>query len=107
MLHSAATGIVADVFENKLPSGMTKREYARIQGFVEKAVQFLARDDALRQIAALASHDYSVYSHSVQVFVYATTMLRALRVQDDLVVATGVGAMLHDLGRTQTAPNLN
>jgi putative nucleotidyltransferase with HDIG domain len=99
VLHSAATGIVQDVFDNKLPTGMTKREYARILVFVEKAVQFLARDEALKQIAALASHDYSVYSHSVQVFVYATAIMQALRATEDMVVATGVGAMLHDLGK--------
>jgi len=99
VLHSAATGIVQDVFDNKLPTGMTKREYSRILHFVGQAVQFLSRDEALKQIAALASHDYSVYSHSVQVFVYATAMLQAMRAEEELVVATGVGAMLHDLGK--------
>ncbi len=99
VLHSAATGIVQDVFDNKLPTGMTKREYSRILGFVDQAVQFLSKGEALKQIAALASHDYSVYSHSVQVFVYATAILQAMRVEEELVVATGVGAMLHDLGK--------
>jgi len=99
VLHSAATGIVQDVFDNKLPTGMTKREYSRIVHFVGQAVQFLSRDETLKQIAALASHDYSVYSHSVQVFVYATAMLQAMRAEEELVVATGVGAMLHDLGK--------
>jgi putative nucleotidyltransferase with HDIG domain len=99
VLHSAATGIVQDVFDNKLPTGMTKREYARMLEFVEKAVGFLARDDALKQIAALASHDYSVYSHSVQVFVYATAILQAMHAEEELVVSAGVGAMLHDLGK--------
>lgn len=99
VLHSAATGIVQDVFDNKLPTGMTKREYSRILSFVDKAVQFLSKDEALKQIAALASHDYSVYSHSVQVFVYATAILQAMRAEEELVVATGVGALLHDLGK--------
>ena len=99
VLHSAATGIVQDVFDNKLPTGMTKREYSRILHFVGQAVQFLSRGEALKQIAALASHDYSVYSHSVQVFVYATAMLQAMRAEEELVVAAGVGAMLHDLGK--------
>ncbi len=106
VLRTAASGIVQDVFDNKLPTGMTKREYSRILGFVEKATAFLAREEALRQIASLASHDYSIYSHSVQVFVYVTSILQALKTPEGLIVETGVGAMLHDLGKMAIDKNL-
>ncbi len=99
VLRTAATAIVQDVFDNKLPTGMTKREYARILNFVEKATVFLARDEALKQIASLVSHDYTIYSHSVQVFVYVTAILQALKAPEGLIVEAGVGAMLHDLGK--------
>lgn len=99
VLRTAATAIVQDVFDNKLPTGMTKREYARILNFVEKATVFLGRDEALRQIASLVSHDYTIYSHSVQVFVYVTAVLQALKAPESLIVEAGVGAMLHDLGK--------
>ena len=45
---------------------------------VEKSLGFLSREQSLRHIAALASHDYSVYTHNVHVFVFATAILQAM-----------------------------
>ncbi len=100
VFYTASQSVVRDVFENRLPTGLTKREYARVSSLVEKSVAFLAMDTSLRRIANLASHDYSVYTHNVHVFVYTTAMLQALKTDEETLIQAGIGALLHDLGKT-------
>jgi HD-GYP domain-containing protein (c-di-GMP phosphodiesterase class II) len=100
VLYTAADSVVRDVFETRLPRGLAKREYARIASLAEKSVKFLAQDEALRRLAALAAHDYSVHTHSVHVFVFTTAMLQALKADEYTQVQAGIGALLHDIGKT-------
>jgi len=100
VLYTAADAVVRDVFETKLPKGIGKREYARIASLVEKSLAFLAMDESLRRIAALASHDYTVHTHNVQVFVYTAAILQAMKADEYTQVQAGIGALLHDIGKT-------
>ncbi len=100
VLYTAADAVVRDVFEKRLPTGVGKREYARIASLVEKSVAFLAMDESLKRIAALASHDYTVHTHNVHVFVYTTALLQAMKADEYTQVQAGIGALLHDIGKT-------
>ena len=100
VLYTAADSVVRDVFEMRLPLGLAKREYTRIANLAEKSVKFLAQDEALRRIAALAAHDYTVHTHSVHVFVFTTALLQSMKVDEYTQVQAGVGALLHDIGKT-------
>lgn len=100
VFYEASISVVKDVFESRLPPGLSKRQFSRIASFVEKSVAFLSEDASLKQVAALASHDYSVYTHCIHVFVYSTAILHSLNVDEDIIVQSGIGAMLHDLGKT-------
>ena len=101
VLYTAAEAVVADVFETNLPTGVAKREYARIVSLVEKSLTFLAMDESLKRIAALASHDYAVHTHNVHVFVYTTAILQTMKADEYTQVQAGVGALLHDIGKTR------
>ena len=101
VLYIAAEAVVRDVFETKLPRGIGKREYTRITALVEKSLQFLASNESLRCLAALASHDYSVQTHSMQVFVYTAAILQAAKADEYTQVQAGIGALLHDIGKTR------
>jgi len=99
IFYAASVSVVKDVFENRLPAGMGKREYARIAAFAQKSVEFLSLDASLKQVASLVSHDYTIYTHCVQVFVYSTAILQSLRMDEYDIVQSGIGALMHDVGK--------
>jgi len=101
VLYTAAESVVRDVFETRLPTGVGKRELARVISLVEQSLSFLSRDAALKCIAALLSHDYSVHTHNVHVFVYTSAILQSMKVDEETLVQAGIGAMLHDIGKTR------
>lgn len=101
VLYTATDAVVRDVFDKRLPRGLGKREYARVAGLVEKSLDFLAMEESLRCIAALASHDYTVHTHNVHVFVYTAALLQALKADEYTQVQAGIGALLHDIGKTR------
>ncbi|MGE4539596.1 MAG: HD-GYP domain-containing protein [Desulfovibrio sp.] len=101
VLYTAADAVVREVFETRLPKGIGKREYSRIANLVEKSLKFLAIDESLKRIAALASHDYTVHTHNVQVFVFSTAILQSMKADEYTLVQAGIGALLHDIGKTR------
>ncbi|MFU2210652.1 HD-GYP domain-containing protein [Solidesulfovibrio sp. C21] len=101
VLYTAADAVVREVFETRLPKGIGKREYSRIANLVEKSLKFLAIDESLKRIADLASHDYTVHTHNVQVFVFSTAILQSMKVDEYTLVQAGIGALLHDIGKTR------
>jgi HD-GYP domain-containing protein (c-di-GMP phosphodiesterase class II) len=101
VLYTVSESVVRGVFENGLPHGLTCRDYTRVAKLVEKSLGFLSREQSLRHIAALASHDYSVYTHNVHVFVFATAILQAMKVDEHTQLQAGIGALLHDIGKTR------
>jgi len=101
VLYGTAESVVRDVFETRLPKGLGKREYSRVVSLVERALEFLASNESLRAIAALTSHDYSVHTHNVQVFVYTAAILQTMKVDEYTMVQAGIGALLHDIGKTR------
>ncbi len=99
ILYNTSVSIVREVFEQRLPEGLRKREFARIADLARKSTAFLSNDASLQQLAALIGHDYGIYTHSVQVFVYAAAILRAMDANKETIVQVGVGALLHDIGK--------
>lgn len=106
VLYTSAEAVVRDVFECRLPTGIAKREYSRITALVKRSLNFLARDESLKRIAALASHDYTVHTHNVHVFVYTTAILQAMKADEATQVQAGIGALLHDIGKTHVPKDI-
>jgi len=101
VLYSASEAVVRDVFETRLPHGLAVRDFKRVTGLVEKSLEFLSSEASLRHLAALTAHDYGVYTHNVHVFVYTMALLHAMQADEDTLVQTGTGALLHDIGKTR------
>jgi len=99
ILYDASISIVREVCGQKLPAGQADGDRARMERLVRKCAAFLSSEASLARIAALMTHDYSVYSHSVQVFVYAAALMRAIGLSEETIVQAGVGALLHDAGK--------
>jgi HD-GYP domain-containing protein (c-di-GMP phosphodiesterase class II) len=101
VLYTASQSVVRDVFESRLPRGLAARDLTRVTKLVEKSLAFLAKDASLRCLAALTAHDYTVYTHNVQVFVYTIAILHDMKVDEATQIQAGIGALLHDIGKTR------
>lgn len=94
--------VVRKTFSQKLPSGMDPAAIEKIENLVKEALNFLSREETLRSLGALMSHDYDTYSHSVNVFVLSACILQTFdQFDDDDLLRVGVGAILHDIGKTE------
>ena len=79
----------------------------RTRQMAERTVDFVLRSErALRQLARLMRADYYTYTHSINVCVFGVALARQVGVERDDLSDYAVGAMLHDLGKTQIPKEL-
>lgn len=100
VFYEVSVEIVRDAFENKLPSQPDDRQLKRILELVSRCTDFLARRDSLKSLAGMISHDYRIYSHSINVMIYTLAILDCQDLDRDRLIEVGLGAMLHDMGKT-------
>ncbi|MGM0424814.1 MAG: HD-GYP domain-containing protein [Thermodesulfobacteriota bacterium] len=95
------TEMVKRIFQKKLPGGITQEELDHIVHLVTSSSKFLTLEEALRNINKLISHDYKTFSHCVHVFTYSMAIMNTYdRFSENDRQNTGIGAMLHDLGKS-------
>lgn len=99
--YGAAEAILEEVYSARLPEGLSKKLHDRVLNFVEETVRFLARDDSLKSLAKLISHDFSIFSHSVHVYAFSVALMSAHGLSDEECVRAGLGAILHDIGKAR------
>lgn len=99
VFYNASCTLVREVVETKLPNALSAKMLSRLTKFVAKCTEFLAQSGSLKQLSSLISHDYAVYTHSVNIFVYSSAMLQTFGLPEESIVAAGVGALLHDIGK--------
>lgn len=100
ILYDVSGRIVRQAFSKRLPDTMGEEEFARIRKLVLGCANFLARKDGLKAVGQLISHDYKIYRHSVNVLVFTFAILNTYDVEDRYRMACGLGAILHDVGKT-------
>lgn len=101
ILHDTSVDIVRTAFEQRLPQALAQQQnFQRIVGFVQEAMQFLSSRESFRTVAKLISHDYRTYSHCVHVFLYSAAILQTYEKDTETLLQAGIGAMLHDIGKT-------
>lgn len=106
MFYSVSLNLIQDAFQSRLPGQGLASNFDRVERFVRLGIKFLAQGGSLKSLATLISHHYQTYSHCVHVFVYTTTVLQSMDQPEDLVVQAGLGALLHDLGKTLIPKNI-
>ncbi len=99
IFYDTSLGIVKETFTTRLPSEFSRERFKAIENLVLESVKFLSRKDALRALGRLITHDFKVYHHSVNVFVFTVAVLASMDLDRLVLVNTGVGAMLHDIGK--------
>ncbi len=118
-----STNVVRDTFETSLGLGaMQPDSLRRTQALVNHSLMFIAESNSLRPLAKMIGHDYKTYEHATKVLWFTVAFLRsnpdilAQIVPDiesyhevqkkELLKQCGVGAMLHDIGKTFVSPEI-
>ena len=100
MFYNVSISLVRDAFRNNLPGQGLSDQVGKLERFVDLGIQFLAQPGSFKSLATLINHHFQTYSHSVHVFVYTATVLQSVGVEEVKVVQAGLGAILHDIGKT-------
>ncbi|BBD08600.1 HD-GYP domain-containing protein [Desulfovibrio ferrophilus] len=101
ILHEASLAIVQEAFDRRLPEHIVRqRNFQRIVETVQETVRLLAQGQSFKAIAQFISHDYSTFSHCVHVFLYSSALLQTYDLDEETMVQAGIGAMLHDIGKS-------
>lgn len=101
VFYGVSVDILKEAFETRLPDNISHKLYERISSFAKEGIKFLGQKGGLKSVAQLISHDYYTYTHCVQVFVYSCSVLQTFGYAGDDLVKVGVGALLHDIGKTK------
>jgi HD-GYP domain-containing protein (c-di-GMP phosphodiesterase class II) len=89
--------IVKDLFENPR-SGEKIQE---VQGVVNNMIDsIIANKDTIHDLLSLRGFDYYTYTHSVNVGVLSVGLGVAINLKKDDIEKLGMGAMLHDIGKS-------
>ena len=105
--HASAGELAKSVLEEKLPQSVSRARFDQINKLVGQTIGFLQQPDAMKNMAQLISKGYQDYQHGLAVMVLTSVMLMDRKgMTEELLVKVGVGALLHDLGRTALPPDL-
>lgn len=105
--NDATVSLAKEAFDRRLPRGLDKRNFRKISMLVARSLRFLERDDALRELSRFIAEGKEEYEHGIGVMVLAISVLSSfIRDGEDMVVAVGMGAMLHDIGKVELPENL-
>ena len=105
--NDAAVSLAREAFDRQLPGNVDKRRFRKIQSLIAKSLKFIARDDALKELARFISEGGELFRHGIGVMVLTVSVLGTYVSEDaDLMVAVGMGAMLHDIGKLELPPEL-
>jgi HD-GYP domain-containing protein (c-di-GMP phosphodiesterase class II) len=105
--NDATVSLAREAFETGLPKSVDKRSFARIRALIAGSLKFLARDDALRELSRFIAEGNELFRHGIGVMVLAVSVLSTYVKDDaDLLVAVGMGAILHDIGKLELPAEL-
>lgn len=96
-----AGGALQEALGTKLPQGLPPKLFRRMADIVDASLDFLSDSQGLKAMGPFISKDYQTYTHSLQVFLYTVSTLATYGVPRDELYEFGLGAMLHDLGKTK------
>lgn len=89
--------VLRDLLENPRSGEKIKESIVMVNGMVES---ILENRDAIYDLLSLRTHDYYTYTHSVNVAVLSVGLAIACGLSNEQTRRLGIGAMLHDLGKS-------
>ncbi|MDC0336209.1 HD domain-containing protein [Pseudodesulfovibrio sp.] len=105
--NDATVSLAKNAFDRTLPQSVDKKRFTMIRELINRSLRFLARDDALKELARFINEGSELFNHGIGVMVLTVSVLNTYVKEDaDLMVAVGMGAMLHDIGKLELPEEL-
>ncbi len=96
IVYQVATKVVTDLLED--PKSGHNME--RISGWVTNAICHIFQDDnTFFSLLSVTSHEYEIYTHSVNTSVLGLLFGKHLSFREDELTRLGAGMLLHDIGK--------
>jgi len=98
MVYEVANGLAKDIVANPADPETIRRS----KTFLENTMSFIVKQTAVVQtFSAIMSRDYSTYTHSTNVSLYALMLGHRLGLSVDALGQLGLGALFHDVGKAR------
>ncbi|ODS32472.1 MAG: hypothetical protein SCARUB_02416 [Candidatus Scalindua rubra] len=102
IIYSTATNLIQDVFEYPV-----LRNIERSKAFAYNMIDYIIRDEkAAYSLLKITSHDYYIYTHSVNVAAIGSLFARNIGLNEKDLKSFCTGMLLHDLGKTRISPDI-
>lgn len=101
VFYSVSSEVMQSAFASNMPEHMGEDFRDRVTSFVRQSSEFFKAEESLKAVSSLITHDYKTYTHCVHVFLYAMAVLHQYELPENELVQYGVGAVLHDIGKTR------
>ncbi|MDD2791035.1 MAG: HD domain-containing protein [Sulfurimonas sp.] len=101
LLHESVSDQMQDMFDHGVRQSSVANSKKYIEAMVAEMMSNKVHSEALLRLTA---HDYSTYSHSVNVAIYALALGKELGLSVASMTSLGAGALLHDLGKSKISP---
>ena len=98
IFHETTLKHVKGYFQQADPQ-LNEKIVNQFEELVRSSAEFLSQDEAISNIGKLMSHDYKTYSHCMHVYILTLAMMNKYEYSEEDKVCTGIGAILHDLGK--------
>lgn len=103
LLYGVSRSVVQDAFKEPRASAIVPRT----RKLASETVDFVLQSDrALAQLASIMATDYYTYTHSINVCVFVVALAHQAGVARADIGELAVGALLHDLGKSQLPHDL-
>lgn len=105
--YQTSIALTREVFENRLSTSASGKRFSQIENLVKATAEFLTDPLALKKVAALINKGFRLYDHALGVMVLTISILRTFPgVDEQLLTRVGMGAILHDIGKTSLPGHL-
>lgn len=100
--NDATISLAKSAFDRNLPDHADKRRFKKIAALIRNSLRFFVSQGALKELARFISEGSELFNHGVGVMVLSVSVLsNFVKDNSDLLVAVGMGAMLHDIGKLE------
>ena len=96
---NAAAALSKELFEVNLPGPAFKKRYHRFEGLIRSSAGFLKSPMPLKNLTKFIGKGYDTYHHGISTMVYAVNLMQEYHFEDPEILACGMGALLHDIGK--------
>ncbi|AMK11113.1 HD-GYP domain-containing protein [Pseudodesulfovibrio indicus] len=96
---NTAAALAKELFESNLPGPAFKQRYGRFEEMVRTSASFIKSPNPLKHLARFIGKGYDIYHHGISTMVYTVNLLQEYRLPEADLLAAGMGALLHDIGK--------